>query len=194
MDEIEVRVGGLRLLLSRADAMLVAEQLAEVGITPGQKRSGATNKVVTFQTLDESGIFGKPSTKEVGQPIADDDLLWSMHSGGTRYEGPEWQSGDEALARTLQDRLTRYTAAFHRLLVDHAGRRLSVEDLSKLTEGTDAHLSTNRVVAGAVAGYANWCESIDRRFPFCWWEGRNGGSATYAMQQRVAMLFRAVRN
>jgi hypothetical protein len=32
---------------------------------------------------------------------------------------------------------------------------------------------------------------LDRRFPFYWWEGRDGQSTRYAMQPRVAALFRA---
>jgi Family of unknown function (DUF6416) len=40
----------------------------------------------------------------------------------------------------------------------------------------------------------NWCERLDRRFLFCWWEGRNGASAAYAMQARVAQLSRDARD
>ena len=162
-EPIEVRVGGIGLLLSRADATSVAAQLADAGIAvqesvPGQARV-----------------------------IGDDHPIWSLHSGGTRHDGPDWGPGDEQLAEA-QYRLPPLTAKFHRALTDHPGELLSVEDLDLLTDGA---LSSSRVIAGALAGYVQWCERLDRRFPFYWWEGRDGQSARYAMQPRVAALFRA---
>jgi hypothetical protein len=192
VDEVEIRVGGVGLLLTRADAAMVARQLAEAGITEEAGAPARRRPLLSLRKPAQPDDTAKAVPPEPGRPISDDDPIWSIHSGeARRYEGPEWRPGDEPLARTLQDRLTRYTAAFHRALVDHPGRLLSVEDLGNLT---DDLLSSNRVIAGAVAGYANWCESIDRRFPFCWWEGRNGGPATYAMQTRVAKLFRGARD
>jgi len=181
MDEVGIRIGELRMLLPWAVAADVAAQLAQAGIGHGDQAQVQPNGPAEI------------TTPNVGRRIADDDPMWSICSGGPRYDGPEWRLGDEPLARTLQDRLTRYTIAFHRTLVDHPGRLLSVEDLGTLTEDTDTHLYNNRVIAGAVAGYAYWCESIDRRFPFCWWEGRNGSSARYAMKTSVAELFRVAR-
>jgi hypothetical protein len=67
---------------------------------------------------------------------------------------------------------------------------LSVENLAAITGG---ELSSAHVIAGALPGYAKWSEQLDRRFPFYWREGRDGRSATYAMQPRVAALFRAAR-
>lgn len=64
-----------------------------------------------------------------------------------------------------------------------------MEDLARLTDGA---LHSSRVIAGALAGYVQWCERLDRRFPFYWWEGRGGESTRYAMQPRVAALFRSV--
>jgi uncharacterized protein DUF6416 len=112
--------------------------------------------------------------------------MWSLHSGGDRHTGPDWGDGDGRLAQT-QDRLPPLTAVFHEILVNHPGRVLSVEDLAELS---GSQLSNSRVIAGALSGYVNWCERLDRRFPFYWWEGRNGESARYAMQPRVARLFR----
>ncbi len=66
-----------------------------------------------------------------------------------------------------------------------------MEDLSQLSAN---QLSNSRVIVGALSGYVNWCERLNRRFPFYWWEGRNGGSARYAMQPRVARLFRESRD
>jgi hypothetical protein len=71
-------------------------------------------------------------------------------------------------------------------LVDHPGQLLSAEDLARVTDGA---LSNSRVIAGALAGYVQWCERLDRRFPFYWWEGREGQSTRYAMQPRFAGLF-----
>ncbi len=191
VDELEIRIGAVGLLLSRADAASVLTQLTELGIAEEVSAAGQ------LSPQSETNAAGEDQTipSALGRPIADDDPMWSMYSGeARRYEGPQWGPGDESLARMLEDRLTPFTAAFHRALVDHPGRLLSVEDLDKLTEGTRTHLHNNRVIAGAVAGYAHWCDSIDRRFPFCWWEGRNGASARYAMQTRIAKLFRDTRN
>jgi hypothetical protein len=50
-------------------------------------------------------------------------------------------------------------------------RKLSIttlglgEDLACLTDG---ELSNSRVIAGALAGYVQWCERLNRRFPFYW--------------------------
>ena len=190
MGELEIRVGSLGLLLSRDDAARVAAQLVKAGVT-GQ--AGVTADCPQSIEAQSRGLAFTPSDAipDLGRPILDDDPLWSMHSGDAkRYGGPEWEPGDEPRARTLEGRLPRYTAALHQTLVEHSGRLLSVEDLSQLTGGL---LSTNRTIAGAVAGYATWCEILERRFPFRWWEGRNGGSASYAMQIKVAKLFLAAR-
>jgi hypothetical protein len=160
-DEFEIRVGGVGLLLTRADAASVAAQLAEAGIAaeaPGRDL-----------------IMG------------DDHPMWSLHSGGSRHDAPDWGPGDEQLAEA-QYRLPPLTGRFHNALVDHPGQLLSVEDLASLTDG---ELPNSRVIAGALAGYVQWCERLNRRFPFYWWEGRNGESTTYAMQPRVAALFLA---
>jgi hypothetical protein len=160
-DPITIQADGVGLVLTRAVAASVAAQLAGAGI------------------VVETAEPGKPLI------IGDDHPMWSLHSGGDRHTGPDWEDGDEHLAQT-QDRLPRLTAVFHKTLVDHPGWVLSVEDLADLTNG---QLSNSRVIAGALSGYVNWCERLDRRFPFYWWEGRNGGSAKYAMQPRVALLF-----
>lgn len=164
MDErIEVRVGGIGLLLGRADAASVAAQLAEAGITAA----------------------GSPPDQAL--IIGDDHPMWSLHSGGPRHDAPDWGPGDERLAEA-QYRLPPLTAKFHHALMNHPGELLSVEDLERLTDGA---LSSSRVIAGALAGYVQWCERLDRRFPFYWWEGHDGQSTRYAMQPRVADLFRA---
>jgi hypothetical protein len=165
-DPITIRVGGVGLVLSRADAAQVAAQLAGAGIAA--------------------------ETTEPGKPlvIGDDHPMWLLHSGGDRHKGPDWLDGDERLAQT-QNQLPALTAVFHTVLVDHPGWVLSVEDLADLTNG---RLSSSRVIAGALSGYVNWCERLDRRFPFYWWEGRNGESARYAMQPRVARLFSESRS
>jgi hypothetical protein len=162
-EQIEIRIGGVGLLLSKADAASVAVQLADAGIAAD---SAASEKALI---------------------IGDDHPMWSLHSGGARHNAPDWSPGDEPLAEA-QYRLPPLTAKFHRALVDHPGQLLSVEDLARLT---DDALSNSRVIAGALAGYVQWCERLDRRFPFYWWEGRDGESTRYAMQPRVAALFRA---
>ena len=165
-EPITVRVGGVGLLLTRADAASVAVQLAGAGITAEAVEPG---KVLI---------------------IGDDHPMWALHSGGDRHTGPDWEDGDKRLAQT-QDRLPPLTTVFHNTLVDRPGWVLSVEDLSDLTNG---QLSNSRVIAGALSGYVNWCERLDRRFPFYWWEGRNSESARYAMQPRVARLFSEARD
>lgn len=162
-EEIEVRVRGVGLLLTRGDAASVAAQLADAGIVAEPVSSG--------QVLI----------------IGDDHPMWSLHSGGSRHDAPDWGPDDEQLAEA-QYRLPPLTARFQRALMDHPGQLLSVGDLAGLTDGA---LSNSRVIAGALAGYVQWCERLDRRFPFYWWEGRDGESTQYAMQPRVAALFRA---
>jgi hypothetical protein len=54
---------------------------------------------------------------------------------------------------------------------------------------TDGALRNAQVIAGAITGYVQWCERLDRRFPFYWWQGREDESTRYAMQPRVAALF-----
>lgn len=161
-EQFEIRVGGVSLLVSRADATSMAMQLAKAGFV-----------------FDEAAPSG---TRIIG----DDHPMWGLHSGGSRHDGPDWLSGDEPLAEA-QDRLPRLTRSFHNALVDHPGELLSVEDLGRVTSGD---LSSSRVIAGALSGYVQWCERLDRRFPFYWWEGRDGASTRYAMQPRVAALFR----
>jgi hypothetical protein len=165
-EQIEIRVGNVGLLLSRADAASMAAQLAEAGVAA------------------ESAVPG--GTKVIG----DDHPMWALHTGGARHDGPDWVAGDEALAES-QYRLPRLTRVFHDALVDHPGQVLSVEDLARVTNG---ELSSSRVIAGALSGYVQWCERLDRRFPFYWWEGRDGESTRYAMQPRVAALFRTARD
>lgn len=162
-EEITIRVGGVGLLLTRADAAAVAAQLADAGI--------AAEVGTSAQTMI----------------IGDDHPMWSLHSGGSRHDAPDWGPDDEQLAEA-QYRLPPHTAKFHRVLVDHPGQLLSVEDLARVSKG---ELSSSRVIAGALAGYVQWCERLNRRFPFYWWEGRDGESTKYAMQPRVAALFRA---
>ena len=164
-EPVPIQVGGVGLLLTRADAASVAAQLAAAGLS--------------VEAAEQGNIL----------VIGDNHPMWKLHRGADRHEGPDWQDGDERLAQT-QDRLPRLTAVFHETLVDHPGWVLSVEDLSDLTNG---QLSNARVIAGALSGYVNWCERLDRRFPFYWWEGRNGESARYAMQPRVAQLFSTAR-
>lgn len=164
-DEIQIRLGGIGLLLTRADAASVAAQLSEAGI------------VAADASVSDDALI-----------IGDDHPMWKLHSGGPRHDAPDWGPEDDQLAET-QYRLPALTAKFHRALVDHAGQLLSVEDLARLTHG---ELSNSRVVAGALAGYVQWCERLNRRFPFYWWEGREGESTRYAMQHRVAALFRTV--
>ncbi len=122
--------------------------------------------------------------------IGDDHPMWSFHSGGDRHSAPDWNDGDERLAQT-QDRLPPLTAVFHTTLVDHPGWLLSVKDLAVLTNN---QLSSSRVIAGALSGYVSWCDRLNRRFPFYWWDGRNGESARYAMQPRIARLFSKSRH
>jgi hypothetical protein len=162
-DELEIRVGGVGLLLTRADAASVAAQLAEAGIA-------------AESVLPNGALI-----------IGDDHPMWSLHSGGSRHDAPDWGPGDEQLAES-QYRLPPLTGRFHNALVAHPGQLLSVEQLAGLSDG---ELSNSRVIAGALAGYVQWCERLNRRFPFYWWEGRNGESTTYAMQPRVASLFLA---
>lgn len=164
-DQLEIRVGGVGLLLSKADAAAVAAQLAEVGIVAAP------------------AISGGPMI------IGDDHPMWSLHSGGPRHDGPEWGPSDGKLAQT-QAQLPPLTSVFHQTLVDHPGQLLSVEELAAVTDGA---LTNSRVIAGALSGYVQWCERLNRRFPFYWWEGRNGDSARYAMKPRIADLFRAAR-
>ena len=121
--------------------------------------------------------------------IGDGDPMWDMHSGGDGHTGPDWTKDDKPLAQT-QDRLPPLTATFHKALVDHPGQILSIEDLAAITDG---ELMSSRVIAGAISGYVKWCERLNRRFPFYWWEGRKGQSAKYAMQPRVAAMFQAAR-
>jgi Family of unknown function (DUF6416) len=161
-EEIVIKLGGLSLTMSHADAASVAAQLARAGVVAAGDVPGAV------------------------MIISDDHPMWQLHSGGERHEGPDWRPGDESLAAT-QSQLPRVTAMFHKALVDHPGQLMSVEDLAA---GTGGALSSARVISGALAGYVNWCEKLDRRFPFYWWEGRNRESTKYAMQPRVAALFR----
>jgi hypothetical protein len=164
-EQIEIRVGAIGLLLTRADAISVAAQLAEEGLAADTAVAGAA------------------------KIIGDDHPMWSLHSGGSRHDGPDWRPDDVDLAEA-SSRLPRLTQVFHDALVDHPGQVLSVEDLARVTNGA---LSSSRVIAGALSGYVQWCERLDRRFPFYWWEGREGESTRYAMQPRVAALFRAAR-
>jgi hypothetical protein len=164
-ERIEVRVGGIGLSLSRAEAAALAAQLAQAGFS-------------AEATVPDGVVI-----------IGNDHPMWELHSGGPRHSGPDWSPGDEELAQT-QTELPPLTAAFHRALVDHPGQLLTVHDLARLTDGK---LLNARVVAGALRGYVQWCERLDRRFPFFWWEGRNGQATRYAMQPRVADLFRSAR-
>jgi hypothetical protein len=160
---IDITVGAIVLSLSRVDAAAIAGQLADAGI------------------LAKAPVAGRVLI------LDDHHKMWLHHSGGSRHSGPDWQSGDDRLAEA-QYRLPPLTAKFHRALVDHPGQLLSVEDLAEITDGA---LSNSRVIAGALAGYVQWCERLDRRFPYYWWEGRDGESTRYAMQPRVAALFRS---
>jgi hypothetical protein len=164
-EQVTIQVAGVTLLLGRADAASAAAQLAQAGFSA------------------EAALVDGPLIIGDGHP------LWSMHSGGKRHEGPEWGPEDVDLAQT-QDHLPPLTSIFHRTLVDHPGQLLSVPDLAPLTEG---RLSSPRVIAGALSGYGKWCDQMNRRFPFEWWENSEGGPSTYAMRHRVASVFRRAR-
>jgi hypothetical protein len=162
---ITISIGQVSITMSPADAASVAAQIAA------------------------ANIGARPAGQEGVRLIGDDDLMWEHHDGGPRHREPDWTADDRPLART-QDRLPPLTAIFHKALVDHPGQILSVEELAAITDGK---LANSRVIAGAISGYVKWCERLGRRFPFYWWEGRNGQSAEYAMQPRVAALFQAAR-
>lgn len=167
-DHITIRIGGVELRVGAADAASIAAQLASAGVMAAP---------VTANTPDGVMVIG------------DEHPMWEIHSGGSRHDGPDWGPDDRPLAES-QDRLPRLTRIFHDALVDHPGQLLSVEDLARVTGD---ELASSRVIAGALSGYVQWCERLDRRFPFYWWEGRDGSSTRYAMQPRVATLFAAAR-
>lgn len=165
IEPITINVGGIALVMSRTHALSVMSQLADAGIG-------------TESAQPEWPLI-----------LRDDDPMWSLHSGGDRHTGPDWTEHDQRIAQT-QDRLPPLTAVFHDTLVDHPGWVLSVEDLADFTQG---RLANSRVIAGALSGYGKWCERLNRRFPFYWWERANGESTQYAMPPKVSRLFREAR-
>lgn len=173
------KVAGTRLFMVRPESLLLhARQILRVEVS-----DESVQDIERVAEAEEEAAVLRDA-----MIIDNDHPMWSLHSGGSRHDAPDWGPGDEHLAET-QSELPPLTAVFHRVLVERPGQILSVEDLARITDG---ELSNARVIAGALSGYVNWCERLNRRFPFYWWEGRNGESTRYAMQPKVAALFQAV--
>jgi hypothetical protein len=171
-------VAGTRLFMLRPESLLLhARRILQVNVRD--------ESVDDIERVAEAEAAAQGGTQFLG----DDHPMWSLHSGGSRDEAPDWGPRDRQLAET-QNQLPPLTAKFHQALVDHPGQLLSVEDLARITDGA---LASSRVIAGALSGYVNWCERLNRRFPFYWWEGHDGESTRYAMQPRVAALFSEAR-
>lgn len=156
-------------------AMHLAGALPAVAdATPGAVRRALTD---AFDALDHPEMLHEPVAVEV-------DAAWVLDAAQRSWLDAPPDAVD-AVYRAVLDHPA--ALALLDLLIDHAGRRLSGDELCELAPV--ALIGANEVASG-VNGLRAALRSIGRPAPFHLWHGR---PARYGMHPRIAAHFAAVR-
>ncbi|MFC4913906.1 DUF6416 domain-containing protein [Actinomadura gamaensis] len=123
--------------------------------------------------------------------IDDDDPMWDDHSGGSGHDGPEWEPGDEDLARIYWEKLGDTPARDILLyLIRRPGQLVHRDELGReLRLDPTGRKRLASVVASRLrpTGAAN--AATGRSFPFRWWKKQDG--TRYAVKHQTAEVFEA---
>lgn len=138
--------------------------------------------------LGAAGFSPAATDGGVGELFGDDHQVWASHSGGAGHHSePEWDAGDAERAETYYAQVRGKAKIFLDLLIDHPGRRLSTDQIRRLTPNV---FDSDYAIAGSIKGLANATSASGRRYPFYWWKDR---PTSYAMKPGVAAVFAAAR-
>ena len=109
--------------------------------------------------------------------------VWALHSGGDRYDRPEWGRHDLDLAVRALDRFSAKARQLLQIGTAQPGKLLSSADLA-----AKLGVPGSYGIAGVLSGFVQGCEEVDRAFPLRWFE-RPGGPTLYGVRPAVAQLF-----
>ena len=114
-----------------------------------------------------------------------DDVFWEQHTGGDGHrDQPEWSQADGARATAFYADTGARARAFLDLLIDRPGQLLDADWIADQILGSDAardRTSGRRTVARSIRGMRRAQTESGRRYPFKWFEGRNGSPTRYGM-------------
>jgi hypothetical protein len=109
--------------------------------------------------------------------------VWALHSGGDRYDRPDWGPHDLDLAVRALGRFSPNARQLLQLAATQPGKLLSSIDLA-----AKLRVPGSYGIAGVLSGFVQGCEEVDRAFPLRWFE-RPGGPTLYGVPPAVAQLF-----
>jgi hypothetical protein len=134
---------------------------------------------------------------EIKVIFGDTDPLWDTFSGREGHrDGPDWTAADGQLAAEFYAACQNSARRLLDLLIDRPGQLLESDWIDGQIFGPNARDNTNRrnAVASSVGGLAGAQIQSGRRYPYKWFEGRNGSPSQYGMKHYVAALFREARD
>ncbi|MGW1624669.1 DUF6416 domain-containing protein [Streptomyces sp. NPDC002172] len=125
--------------------------------------------------------------------LAEADPRWAEHSGEEgHYGAPEWGPEDLERAATFLAELAPQARQVFEYLVRNPGRMIHCTELVDKVLAGPREGDPARVVAGVLSGMSKAHSNSGRRYPFYWWEAREGSAgATYAARPSVAAVFLA---
>jgi hypothetical protein len=109
--------------------------------------------------------------------------VWALHSGGDRYDRPDWGPHDLDLAVRALERFSPKARQLLQVAAAQPGKLFSSAELAPKLSVTGSH-----GIAGVLSGFVQGCEEVDRAFPLRWFE-RPGGPTLYGVPPAVAHLF-----
>jgi hypothetical protein len=118
-----------------------------------------------------------------GATYDDASAVWALHSGGGRYDRPDWGPHDLDLAVRALDQFSAKARQLLQIGTAQPGRLFSSADLASKLDVPGSH-----GLAGVLSGFVLGCEEVDRAFPLRWFE-RPGGPTLYGVPPAVAQLF-----
>lgn len=139
--------------------------------------------------LHAAGFSPASADGRVAEVFGDDHHVWASHSGGSgHFSEPEWDTDDVERAEAYYAQVRGKAKVFLDVLIDHPGRRLSTDQIRRLTPDT---FNSDYAIAGSIKGLAKATSASGRRYPFYWWKAR---PTSYAMKPGVAAVFAAARD
>ena len=129
--------------------------------------------------------------------MLDDDPFWEKHDGGEGHrDAPEWSEADSARAGAFYATVHGDARKILDLMIEYPGQLLEADWIADQIRPSAADRDSvrRRLVSGSLAALSGPREASQRRYPFYWWQGRDGSPTRYAMKPVVARLFRAARS
>jgi hypothetical protein len=118
-----------------------------------------------------------------GASHGDQSPIWTLHSGGDRYDRPDWGRHDLDLAIRALDRFSPKARQLLHVMTTQPGVLTSSADLAPTLNVPGSH-----GIAGVLSGFVQGCEEVNRAFPLRWFE-RPGTPTLYGVRPAVAQLF-----